>query len=198
MFNIVVLASSDGGNFEIALKNQNTIGYMISKLIVDRECGAIEKAEENSIEYIMIERKNQDYMTQQLLESIPPNTDLIILLGWLSFLSAEFIEKCNINIINIHPSLLPKYGGKGMYGVHVHEAVMKNKETYTGCTVHYVTSQIDGGEIILQKKIRVDYSKTPWELGGEVFKLENKVLIEAIEIIMKDRYKENDDIRENE
>ena len=83
------------------------------------------------------------------------------MLGWLSFLSAEFIEKCNINIINIHPSLSPKYGGKGMYGVHVHEAVMKNKETYTGCTVHYVTSQIDGGEIILQKKIRVDYSKTP-------------------------------------
>lgn len=69
LFNIVVLASSDGGNFEIALKNQNTIGYMISKLIVDRECGAIEKAEENSIEYIMIERKNQDYMTQQLLDT---------------------------------------------------------------------------------------------------------------------------------
>lgn len=198
MFNIVVLSSSGGGNFEIAVKNQNTIGYTISKLIVDRECGAIKKAEENSIKYIMIGRKNQDYMTQQLLESIPPNTDLIILLGWLSFLSAEFIEKCNINIINIHPSLLPKYGGKGMYGVHVHEAVMKNKETYAGCTVHYVTSQIDSGEIILQKKIRVDYSKTLWELGGEVFKLENKALIEAIEIIMKDRYKENDDIRENE
>jgi len=72
-----------------------------------------------------------------------------------------------------------------MYGVHVHEAVMKNKETYTGCTVHYVTSQIDGGEIILQKKIRVDYSKTLWELGGEVFKLENKALIEAIEIMIK-------------
>lgn len=110
MFNIVVLSSSGGGNFEIAVKNQNTIGYTISKLIVDRECGAIKKAEENNIKYIMIGRKNQDYMTQQLLESIPPNTDLIILLGWLSFLSAEFIEKCNINIINIHPSLLPKYG----------------------------------------------------------------------------------------
>ena len=184
MFNIVVL-SSGGGNFELAVKNQKTIGYTISKLIVDRECGAIKKAKENNIEYIIIERKNRDHMTQQLLESIPTNTDLIILLGWLSFLSAEFIEKCNIKIINIHPSLLPEYGGKGMYGVHVHEAVMKNKETYTGCTVHYVTSQIDGGEIILQKKIRIDYSKTPWELGGEVFKLENKALIEAIEIMMK-------------
>lgn len=85
MFNIVVLSSSGGGNFEIAVKNQNTIGYTISKLIVDRECGAIKKAEENNIKYIMIGRKNQDYMTQQLLESIPPNTDLIILLGWLSF-----------------------------------------------------------------------------------------------------------------
>lgn len=198
MFNIVVLSSSGGGNFEIAIENQKTIGYTISKLIVDRECGAIKRAKENNIEYTIIERKNRDRMTQCLLESIPINTDLIILLGWLSFLSAEFIEKCNVKIINIHPSLLPKYGGKGMYGVYVHEAVMKNKETYTGCTVHYVTSQIDQGKIILQKKLKIDYSKTPWELGGEVFKLENKALIEAIKIMMKTgKSKEKGDERMN-
>lgn len=80
---------------------------------------------------------------------------------------------------------MPKYGGKGMYGVHVHEAVMQNKEEYTGCTIHYVTSDVDAGEIILQKRIKVDYSKTPWQLGGDVFKLENKAIIEAICQLMK-------------
>lgn len=191
MFNIVVLSSSGGGNFEVVAKNQEVVGYTISKLIVDRECGAIKKAEENSIECVMVEKNDQNHMTVQLLENIPLNTDLIVLLGWLSFLSPEFIKECNTKIINVHPSLLPKYGGKGMYGVHVHEAVMRNKEIYTGCTVHYVTPEIDNGEIILQKKMRVDYSKTPWELGGEVFKLENEAVIDAIRVMISENIREN-------
>lgn len=147
------------------------------------------KAEENSIECVKVEKNDQYHMTVQLLENIPQNTDLIILLGWLSFLRPEFIKECDTKIINVHPSLLPQYGGKGMYGIHVHEAVMKNKEIYTGCTVHYVTSQIDNGEIILQKKMRVDYSKTPWELGGEVFKLENEAVIDVIRVMISEKCK---------
>lgn len=109
-----------------------------------------------------------------------------MLLGWLTILPETFLDKCKCPIINMHPSLLPLYGGMGMYGVKVHEAVMKNKEEYTGCTVHYVTSKVDSGEIILQKKIKVDYDKTPWQMGGEVFKLENKIILEAI-LLLKDK-----------
>lgn len=186
MFNIVVLSSSGGGNFEVVAQNRQKYGYEILNLIVDRKCGAIEKAEKYGIQYNVVEKKDKKNMTERLLEYIPENTDLIILLGWLSILEDNFIEQCGKKIINMHPSLLPKYGGKGMYGIHVHEAVMQNKEKYTGCTVHYVTSDVDAGEIILQKKIKVDYNKTPWQLGGDVFKLENEMIIEVIKILMNE------------
>lgn len=177
MYNIVVLSSSGGGHFEMVAQNQKKYGYKVQKLIVDRKCGAIHKAEKYNIECCMVDK---EHMSQTLLSNIPQNTDLIMLLGWLTILEDSFLKKCGKKVINIHPSLLPKYGGKGMYGVHVHEAVMKNNETYTGCTVHYVTEEVDGGKIILQKKLKVDYSKTPWELGGLVFELENEALIESI------------------
>lgn len=182
MYNIVILSSSGGGHFEEVVKNQKKYGYFVQKLIVDRECGAIYKAEKYNIECCRVDK---EHMSQSLLDNVPQNTDLIMLLGWLTILESTFINKYKKKIVNVHPSLLPKYGGKGMYGVHVHEAVMNNNEMYTGCTVHYVTEDVDCGEIILQKKIKVDYSKTPWELGGQVFELENEAVIESINLIRR-------------
>lgn len=72
-----------------------------------------------------------------------------------------------------------------MYGVKVHEAVMKAKESVAGCTVHFVNEEIDGGEIILQKSLMVDYSQTAWELGGRIFKAENELLVDAIRLLKK-------------
>ena len=105
----------------------------------------------------------------------------------MPILLAEFCKKWHKKIINTHPSLLPKYGGIGMYGVKVQEAVMKNKEKYTGCTVHYVDKSVDGGEIIFQKKILVNYDETAWQLGGRVFKEEAPLLIKAINKIKEER-----------
>lgn len=183
MYNIVVLSSSGGGNFDVVANNQRKLDYNVSKLIVDRECGAIEKAKKNNIKYEIVEKES---IINDLISYIPKDTNLVVLLGWLTILPETFLDKCKCPIINMHPSLLPLYGGMGMYGVKVHEAVMKNKEEYTGCTVHYVTSKVDSGEIILQKKIKVDYDKTPWQMGGEVFKLENKIILEAI-LLLKDK-----------
>jgi phosphoribosylglycinamide formyltransferase-1 len=78
---------------------------------------------------------------------------------------------------------LPKYGGKGMYGVKVQEAVMRANEAFAGCTVHFVTAGLDEGGIILQKSIAVDYRDTPWQLGSRIFKEENRLLVEAVSLL---------------
>ncbi|MBN1980961.1 MAG: hypothetical protein JW795_05480 [Chitinivibrionales bacterium] len=184
-FSIVVLSSSGGSIFQNIINNQNVIGYSVDLLVVDRNCKAIERAENCGIKWRRIEKKNCDDFSEEVNNIIPSKTDLVVLSGFLSILGRQFCEKWENKIINVHPSLLPKFGGKGMYGVKVHEAVMKAREEYTGCTVHYVSAEIDAGKILVQRSIKVDYQKTPWELGGEVHQLEKKVLLEAIELIMK-------------
>lgn len=182
-FNIVVCASGGGGNFQKLINNQKKYEYKIRLLIVDRYCGAIKRAMENGIEYIFIERNENENFFIKMDKKIPLNTDLIVLAGFMPIISSSFCNKWNKKIINTHPSLLPKYGGKGMYGVKVQEAVMKNMEKFAGCTIHYVNEGIDEGEIILQKKIKVNYDETPWELGGHIFKEEGALLVKAIDIV---------------
>lgn len=112
--------------------------------------------------------------------AIPNDVDLIVLAGFMPIIPKTLCEKWQGKMINTHPSLLPKYGGRGMFGVKVQEAVMQANEKWAGCTVHFVSEKIDAGEIILQKSIEVDYGETPWQLGGRIFKEENKLLVEAV------------------
>lgn len=187
-FYITVFASGGGGNFQSLIDNQETVGYKINLLITDRVCGAIDRAKKHNIKNIIFDQKklNADFFNE-IGQSIPKNTNLIVLAGFLPIISTEFCKKWEHKIINTHPSLLPKYGGKGMYGVKVQEAVMEAKEKYAGCTVHYVNQEIDGGKIILQKSVEIDYSNTPWELGGLIHKEENKLLVEAVKFIMREK-----------
>mgnify|MGYP000385377528 CR=1 FL=1 len=180
-FNIVVCASGGGGNFRSLIKYQCDYGYHISLLIVDRECPAIKIAKENGISYSVLEKKVLGKSFFEEFEKIVPIDT--ILAGYLSILDGEILEKFKNRIINIHPSLLPKYGGKGMYGVKVQEAILRNHEKYAGCTVHYVDSEIDTGEIIAQKKILVMENESAWELGGRVFNEEIILLPLAIKHI---------------
>jgi len=168
ILNVVVFASVGGGNFEALVEHAHEHAYRITKLIANKECGAIEKAQKHSVDYAVISLKG-DELFREINKVIPANTDLIVLGGFMPIIPGWFCEQWYHKIINIHPSLLPKYGGKGMYGVKVQEAVMANHEVYGGCTVHYVEAGIDTGEIIEQWSLRVDYSLTPWEFGGEVF-----------------------------
>lgn len=188
-FNLVVLASCGGGNFEKLVLNKEKYDFNILKLISEKDCGAIDKAINHNIPYEIIDKKvyRENFFTE-LDSRIPINTDLIVLAGFMPILNEWFCKKWNGKIINTHPSLLPKYGGIGMYGVKVQEAVMANKEKYAGCTIHYVTEKIDGGEIILQKKIKVDYKETPWQLGGRIFEEEGALLLEAIEKIKQQKF----------
>ena len=172
---MVVLASNGGGNFEALVKKSTEYGYTVTKLITNKDCAAIEKAVRLGVPYSVIPVKG-DALFEKIDQEIPSSTNLIVLGGFMPIVPAWFCEKWNRKIINIHPSLLPAYGGKGMYGVKVQEAVMAAHEKYAGCTVHYVDSTIDGGEIIEQWKIKIDYSLTPWQLGGVIFERGTKLL----------------------
>lgn len=167
-YKVVFLASEGGGNFKVAVERSNSHNFEVTKLIVNKECGAIKKAEELSIPCDLIPLKGT-LLFEAIERAIPNDTDLIVLGGFMPIVPKWFCEKFARKIINIHPSLLPAYGGKGMYGVHVQEAVMEANEEYAGCTVHYVEAGVDTGEIIEQWKMKIDYSLTPWELGGEIF-----------------------------
>ncbi len=122
-----------------------------------------------------------------LENAIPMNTNLVVLAGFMPILPRWFCDKWQWKIINTHPSLLPRHGGIGMYGVHVQEAVLADGDLFAGCTVHFVSSEIDGGVIIAQSMIPVYPSESPWDLGGRVFAEEVKLLPSVIEKIMRGR-----------
>lgn len=188
-FKIVVCASGGGGNFQAMINSATELEIEIILLITDRECGAVNRAKSNSIPYLTLNNLTKTEFALALNQAIPNNTDLIVLAGFMPIIPKSICDKWHNKIINTHPSLLPKYGGKGMYGVKVHEAVIQAHEKITGCTVHYVNEKIDSGAIILQKTIIVDHNETPWQLGGRVFQEENKLLINAIKLIKKHQRK---------
>lgn len=180
-FYVVVCASGGGGNFQALIDKREEVGYEIVRLIADRPCGAVDRAVKHGIPFIVLDGSaTRELRMEAFDKAIPADTDLIVLAGFLPIIPAWICQKWRHKIINTHPSLLPKYGGKGMIGVQVQEAVMQAGENEAGCTVHYVSPEIDAGEIILQKSIPVDYRETPWQLGGRVFAEENKLLVEAV------------------
>lgn len=180
-FNVVVCASGGGGNFQALIDKREEVGYEIVLFIADRPCGAVDRAVKYGIPFFVLDgAASREQRMEAFDKAIPADTDLIVLAGFLPIIPAWICAKWLRRIINTHPSLLPKYGGKGMVGVKVQEAVMRAGEREAGCTVHYVSPEIDAGEIIMQKSIPVDYRETPWQLGGRVFIEENKLLVEAV------------------
>lgn len=113
------------------------------------------------------------------------NLDLIVLAGFLWKIPASLIQAYPRQIVNIHPALLPKYGGKGFYGEHVHEAVVAAKEQFSGITIHYVNEIYDSGEIILQAYTALEPGETPDSLAAKIHKLEQAYFPVAIEQVLK-------------
>lgn len=185
MKNICVLISGTGSNLQRLIATIGTgeiKNAKINLVIADRPCLGLEKAGSACIPIKLILRGKE--FQKNLIESIPQNTDLIVLAGFLSILSPEICQKFGCKIINIHPSLLPKYGGKGMWGHHVHKAVLGNKEKESGATVHFVTSGIDEGDIILQKSFSIEETETPESLAEKVHQIEYEIFPKAIKLII--------------
>ena len=110
--------------------------------------------------------------------------DWVCLAGYMKLLPAAVLESHRGRILNIHPALLPKFGGKGMYGMHVHEAVIQAQETESGCTVHFVKEEYDEGEIILQARCRVEIDDSPEELAARVLRLEHDSYYRALKKVV--------------
>lgn len=185
MRNIIVLVSGGGTNLQriIDCTNNGKIpDAKISLVAADRNCYGLTRAENHQIPNVLI--KEGKKFCKNLERYLPEKVDLIVLAGFLSIITPEFIEKIKGKIINIHPSLLPKFGGKKMWGMNVHNAVIKAQETESGATVHFVTSRIDEGEIILQGKIPVIPTDTPKSLAEKIHQVEYEILPKAIAKIL--------------
>ncbi|TDM00273.1 MAG: phosphoribosylglycinamide formyltransferase [Flavobacteriaceae bacterium] len=187
---IAVFVSGSGTNLQNILdliQNKTLDGISVSCIVADRVCLGMERGLEFDIPTFLIERdKDLCLNIDQILD---PNIDYIVLAGFLSILTEDFCRKWEGKIINIHPSLLPKYGGKGMWGHHVHQAVLDNQETISGATVHFVTSQIDQGEVIVQKSFAIESGYTIKDLQAKVQKVEFEIYPQALKILLDKRAK---------
>lgn len=188
MKNLVVFASGSGSNFQAIIDSikEGTLDAGIAGLITDRPgIGAIQRAKSESIPVYTIKYNTQSSYTEQLIHKLDEwKPDLIILAGYLKKIPIAITEKYPNQIINIHPSLLPKYGGKGFYGLNVHKAVVDASEKESGCTVHFVNEFYDQGDIIEQKKVPVSPDDTPESLARKVLKEEHKLLPKVIAEIL--------------
>ena len=189
MFKIAVLVSGGGTNLQEIIDNieNKRLNCKIEYIIADRDCYSLERGRKYNIKSILLDKKEYgNKLSNEINKVLKNKVDLIVLAGYLSIIDKDFISDWNNKIINIHPSLLPKYGGKGMYGMKVHEAVIANKEKKSGCTVHFVDVDIDTGKILLQRKVDVSNNETPESLQKKVLKEEHQLLIEAIEKVISD------------
>ena len=161
--NIVVFASGSGSNF-ISIYNhiqdQNINGQIVLLISDKKKCGAIDFAKVNNIEIYTVQNKtfnkNIGYDVFLLNKINSKKADLLVLAGYLKMIPNCVIANYNHKILNIHPSLLPKYGGKGFYGMNVHKAVVKSGDAITGATIHFVDEIYDNGPIVAQKEIIVN------------------------------------------
>ncbi|KAF0152836.1 MAG: phosphoribosylglycinamide formyltransferase [Ignavibacteria bacterium] len=184
MFNVAVFASGRGSNLRVLFEKISPENIKICAVISDKkDCGAVEFAEQNSIPVFFVSSMHKDgfnsynYVAQELKKMF---VDLIVLTGFLKKIPDEFIDEFEKKIINIHPALLPSYGGKGMYGMNVHRAVFNAKEKFSGATVHIVDKIYDNGEIIAQRSVEISKLTSPEEIAVEVLKIEHELLPEVV------------------
>lgn len=183
---IVVLVSGGGTNLQRIIDGINhgdILNTKISLVVADRACYGLTRAEEQGIPNVLINRGKN--FCENLEKLLPENVDLIVLAGFLSIISGEFAEKFSGKMINIHPSLLPKFGGKGMWGMNVHNAVIASGEKESGATVHFVTTGIDEGGIVLQEKVKVEQGDTAETLAEKIHQVEYNILPKAIKKLLK-------------
>lgn len=177
--NYAVLASGNGTTLQAIINaiKKKKLNANINIVISNTEKAyALERAKKAHINtYVLKDYKDEKELTKVLKEA---KVDLVILAGYLKLIPSSVIKE--FTIINTHPALLPKYGGKGMYGMNVHRAVVENHEKETGVTLHYVNEEYDKGEIIAQTKVRVFKKDTPEDVSARVQKKEKIQLVNAL------------------
>ena len=185
MLNVAVFVSGGGTNLQALIDefNKGTINGEI-KLVVSNRLKAygLERARNANIEAVCI-KDQKELLAKLKAEKI----DLIVLPGYLAIIDEEIIREYENRIINIHPSLIPSFCGKGYYGLHVHEAAFERGVKVSGATVHFVNGQVDGGPIIMQKSTDVSAANSPEEMQQMVLKIEHQILKEAVRLYCDNR-----------
>ncbi|NFN17729.1 phosphoribosylglycinamide formyltransferase [Clostridium botulinum] len=187
MFKIAVLVSGGGTDLQSiidAVENKE-IECSIEMVIGSKEgIYALERAKNHNIPtYVVSKKEYKDKSSDKILHLIKGKVDLIVLAGYLAILDGEILKEFNNKIINIHPSLIPAFCGSGMYGLKVHEAVIKSGVKFSGCTVHYVNSEVDGGAILLQDIVPVYFEDDDESLQKRILEKEHMLLPKAIKLI---------------
>jgi phosphoribosylglycinamide formyltransferase-1 len=202
--NIAVLASGSGSNLQALIDEQARLGknspYAVTLVICDRAFAkARERAERAGIlaETILLADilSPEERQTFSRAQKLAVRSDAIlalckargvqaiVLAGFLSILAGNIITEYAGRVINLHPALLPEFGGEGMWGRYVHQAVLDAGKTHSGCTVHYVDSSVDGGAHILQKKIPVLKDDTAETLAARLAPVEHEAVVEAVKLL---------------
>ena len=181
--NTAIFISGTGSNlkslikFSLLKKSPIKINLIVSSNI---KAKGLQYAKSHKIKKKTYNFKNNSFSEKVLLKELEINKiNLICLAGFMIILSKNFIKKFNGKILNIHPSLLPKYKG-----LNTHERVIKNNEKFSGCTVHYVNSELDAGKIIMQKKIKVSKKENPQSLKEKILKQEHQIYPKAISKVL--------------
>jgi phosphoribosylglycinamide formyltransferase-1 len=188
MVNIAIFASGKGSNAEQIINYFSSSTQVKIKLIVtnNENAGIVDIATNYKKNLQLISKATLTNYAAQFVDFLKTEkVDLIILAGFLLKIPEELVNAFPNRIINIHPSLLPKFGGKGMYGKHVHEAVIAANETQSGITIHLVNEEYDKGKIILQQTCIIDQNETPLSLAKKIQELEHEFLPIAVEQIVK-------------
>ena len=188
MLNIAVFGSGRGSNFQAILTamEQGTVPGARICLVVSNNSGAgiLEIARANSLTAIHLSQKqfpDEQTFVDALLSTLrAQSANFIALAGYMKRVPPRVVEAYRGRIINIHPALLPRHGGPGMYGMHVHKAVIAAGENTSGATVHYVDEEYDGGKVILQQTVPVHPGDTPETLAARVLRMEHAIYPEVI------------------
>ena len=192
MIRLGVLGSTKGTDLKAILGaiNNKNLAAEVSVVISNRENAYIlTRAKNHNVPSFFLSHKNKsredfDRDVTTILKQY--NVKLVLLIGFMRILSAEFCQAWRDRVLNVHPSLLPKYAG-GM-DINVHEEVLKNGDHETGCTIHFVTETLDGGPVLVQKRCTVETDDTIVTLKSKVQDLEGRAFIEAIQLIQNNQY----------
>ncbi|MDR1122732.1 MAG: phosphoribosylglycinamide formyltransferase [Endomicrobium sp.] len=196
MIRLAILASGNGSNMQ-AIVDAYKFGILKSLaeviLVISNNANAfvLERAKRENIKSVCMERKSfkddESFNKNILAELQVANIDLVCLAGYMRMVDKEILKVYNGRILNIHPALLPKFGGEGMYGHFVHEAVVKSGEKKSGVTVHFVNEEYDAGKIILQKEVKIFKDDTPEDVARKVLEIGHKVYPQAIKRVIEEK-----------
>ena len=195
MKKILVMASGHGTNFRAiiySIKEHRLMAEVAMLVTENPDCGAGDIAKRNNIETKVVpfdknDRERFFHEVYGIIDQVKP--DLIVLAGFMKILPKWMVDSLPEKIINLHPALLPCFGGKGFYGSKVHKAVLESGARITGCTVHFATSDVDGGPIIVQKAMTVKDDDTEESLADRLSVLEHESIVEAIALVLSGKYR---------